>query len=98
MGIGPFWLTNIAISLVLASIAGIILYVYLSNFMRVKSRFSIGLITFISAVVVKNFLAAYAYFNFALWGLPAFVALPMLFVGVLELIGFITLLIITLKP
>lgn len=94
--VGPFWTANIALVAINATMLIALLIVYLKNFGRIKSKFVLGLMVFAILFLADNLIAAYVYFDFARFYGPA-VAAPLLLINVIGLVGFVTLLWITLR-
>lgn len=94
--IGPFWLANIGLVLLSAALMAILLFTYVRNFHRLRSKFVMGLMVFAFLLFAENLVAAYLYIDLAkAYGPP--VAAPLLVINVIGLLGFGTLLWTTMR-
>jgi len=59
----------IVLSILNIGILGSLIYVYASNYRRLSSKFSLGLLVFASILMLENILAVY--FNYTMMGLYA---------------------------
>lgn len=82
----------IDVFLAAASIAVLsgLLYVYLTNYRRLRSPFSLGLILFAALFLLENLAAVFFYLSMSETEGPN-VAIPMLALNAAELVGFATL-------
>ncbi len=94
--IGPFWLANISLVLLSAALMAILLFTYVRNFRRLRSKFVMGLMVFAFLLFAENLVAAYMYVDLAkAYGPP--VAAPLLLINVIGVLGFGTLLWTTMR-
>jgi len=84
---GPLWLMNIAVSLLIAGALFFALKTYVLTRRFVRSRFTNALIALTSIFLMQNVYAAYVFYLMA-WEYSADLAYPLLILNLLGLAGF----------
>ncbi len=88
MALGLFWALSMGVAGVSSALLVGLLYVYVGNHRQLRSPFTLGLVFFASLLLVENLASIYFYFlmNEAREG-PA-VAVPMLALGLVQVVAF----------
>lgn len=69
----------------------LLLFIYGRNLRQVRSPFAIGLFLFAFLFLVENILSIQYFLQMEAWGVGAYAAWPMLFVGIAEVAAFAVL-------
>ncbi|MCI4371558.1 MAG: hypothetical protein L3J78_02815 [Thermoplasmata archaeon] len=91
MALGMLWMVDVVLALASVGVLVGLLYIYVGNYLVVRSPFSLGLIVFAALFLAENLAAMYFYVAMAGGGEGPSVAMPMLTLNAAELVGFATL-------
>lgn len=95
MPIGPLWAIDLALAGGSIAILLALLYVYGSSYRQLRSPFALGLVLFAALFIVENLASIFFYVSMADAGEGSNVALPILVLGVAELVAFTALFVVT---
>lgn len=95
MPIGPLWAIDLALAGGSIAVLLALLYVYGSSYRQLRSPFALGLVLFAALFIVENLASIFFYVSMADAGEGSNVALPILVLGVAELVAFTALFVVT---
>ncbi|MDG7039078.1 MAG: hypothetical protein JRN37_08020 [Nitrososphaerota archaeon] len=88
--IGFFWAIDIVLAIVSAAIMAVVFVFYVRRYNELKSKLTMGLLTFSGALLLQSVISSYIYYMFAQTYTSA-VAIPIMMIMVLELLGMLSL-------
>ncbi len=93
--VGTFWLIDIILGSVSIAFLSILLFIYGRNLRQVRSPFAWGLLIFALLFLIQNLVGIFSYLRMDAQGLGSEVAVPMLYLGIVEAAAFGVLVLIS---